>query len=513
MKKTVITLLSGLLAASCLFAQKTEGEYISLREKYTFAPDGSVVYKQHKELRIDSFNALHNLYGETFIVYNPEFQTLTIDACHTERTDGAVTPLPPRALNEVLPSVAADAPAYNHLKEMVITHTGLEPGAVIFLDYTITTRPGFPGAGDVYRKFNEVSPIRDYTLVVEVPAGKELFVSQTLGAKVTKSADGTVHTFKASGIPARITEQNTPVDDVPYIYASLDPGEGAASLFKLLPKEDLSALASKVCAGKSGDRDKMDAIFDWVSGNLASSWIPLRQAGKVRPASEVIASAYGTIEERAALILSLASAAGVKAEPVALFEPGCPPCLQTLSGAMWVKACGKYYSAAGGFSREEDAVRGRYKALTPTGPVAVPEAEEAVNIDREVVLDPKKATEAGDYLVFTIPTAEKGFDTWGTGALTAIRKYPYEVPSVLNEKVTYRISTPKGTIVSKPFEKSLSGPAGTVKVKLAVDGGKAVYSREASFVKTIIPLKEYASFKAQADFLKDEAFRTIVVKK
>ena len=513
MKKTVITLFAGLLAASGLFAQKTEGEFISLREKYTFGADGSVVYKQHKELKINSFYALHNLYGETFIVYNPEYQTLSVDACHTVQVDETVIPLPPNALNEVLPSVAADAPAYNHLKEMVVTHTGLEPGAVIYLDYTITTKPGFPGSGDVFRKFTQVSPIRDYELVVEVPAGKELTLEQTIGAKVSKSADGTVWTVKASGIPARLSEPFAPVDDVPFVYASLNPGEGAASLFKLMPKEDMSALASKICQGKTGDREKMDAISGWVTENLAASWIPLNLAGKVRKPSEVVQTAYGTSEERAALMINLASAAGIQAEPVAIFPPTYPVCLQTLEGALWVKACDRVYSAAGGFSHDASDPAGRARMLTPSGYLPVTKADGKVSVDEDIVLNPNMATEAGDYQVYTIPPARKGFDTWFIRSLNGIRNYPFELPSVLDEKVTYRISVAEGTIVSEPFEKSLSGPAGTVKVKLTVDGNKAVYTREAKFVKTLIPVKEYASFRAQANLLKDDAYRTIVVKK
>ena len=511
MRKTIFTLLSGIMIATGLFAQKTDGEFIALREKYSFGDDGSVVYKQHKELKVNTFYSIHNLYGETFIVYNPEFQRLTVDACHTTQVDGTVIPLPPNALNEVLPSEAADAPAYNHLKEMVVTHTGLEPGAVISLDYTITTKPGFPGAGDIFKRFDDVSPVKDYTLVGEVPSGKELTVRENLGAKVTKAGD--VYTIKASGIPARIFEQNAPVDDVPYIYASANPGEGAGAIFKLLPKEDMSALAAKICEGKTGDKEKMDAIFDWITWNLGFSYIPLEQAGKVRKPSEVVGTAYGTFEEKAALMLNLAEAAGIKAEPMALFQPGCPPCLQTLSGAMWIKACGKLYSAAGGFSRDVSEVTGRYQALTPAGPVAIAEASATVNIDEEVTLDPKRASQAGDYLVFSIPTAREGFDSWRIRSLNASRNYPYELPSILDEKVTYRISAPEGTIVSEPFEKTLSGPAGTVKVKLTVDGNKAVYTREAKFTKGIIPVKEYASFRAQANLLKDEAYRTIVVKK
>ena len=511
MRKTIFTLLSGIMIATGLFAQKSEGEFLVLREKYSFGPDGSVVYKQHKELKVNTFYSIHNLYGETFIVYNPEFQTLSIDGCHTVQADETVIPLPPNALNEVLPSAAADAPAYNHLKEMVVTHTGLEPGAVISLDYTITTKPGFPGSGDIFKRFNDVSPVKDYTLTVEVPAGKELTVKDNMGAKVSR--EGNVYTIKASGIPARIAEPFTPVDDTPYIYASIDPGAGAASLFKLLPKEDMSTLAARICEGKTSDSEKMGAISMWMAENLGMCALPLYQAGKVRKPSDVVRTAYGTFEEKTALMLSLASAAGIDAVPGAMFDYGCPPCLQTLSGSMWIKACGKFYSPAGPFSRDESELAGRLQVLSPEGPVAVPEASAIVNIDEEVTLDPNKAVDAGNYLVFSIPTAFKGFDSWGIRTLNSSRNYPFEIPSTLDEKVTYRITAPEGTIVSEPFVKTLSSPVGTVKVSLTVNGNKALYTREAKFNKTIIPVKEYTSFRSQINLLKDDAYRRIVVKK
>ena len=50
---------------------------------------------------------------------------------------------PENALLEVLPSAAADALAYNGLKEMVVVHTGLELGATIYLDYSVDPRPGY----------------------------------------------------------------------------------------------------------------------------------------------------------------------------------------------------------------------------------------------------------------------------------------------------------------------------------------------------------------------------------
>ena len=96
-----------------------------------------------KELTLFTHAAMNRVYGESFIIYNPEFQTLKIHDSYTRQKDGTIVKTPENALLEVLPSVAADAPAYNGLKEMVVVHTGLELGATIYLDYSVVTRPGY----------------------------------------------------------------------------------------------------------------------------------------------------------------------------------------------------------------------------------------------------------------------------------------------------------------------------------------------------------------------------------
>ena len=74
------------------------------------------------------------------------------------------------AFVEVLPAGAADAPAYNRLKEMVIVHTGLELGATIYLDYSVISKAGYLPAIDVCKPLEESSPIKEYSLTFNLPA-------------------------------------------------------------------------------------------------------------------------------------------------------------------------------------------------------------------------------------------------------------------------------------------------------------------------------------------------------
>ena len=118
--------------------------------------------------------AMNGKYGESFIVYNPEFQKLKINESYTLQKDGNKVVTPENAFVEVLPSCAANAPAYNHLKEMVVVHTGLELGAKIVLDYIVETKAEMCGELDIFSMIKELSPIEDFRLTISVPESKKL---------------------------------------------------------------------------------------------------------------------------------------------------------------------------------------------------------------------------------------------------------------------------------------------------------------------------------------------------
>ena len=108
-------LIIGLLAVVTAMAQP-EAVFDKIVKQYTWNRDGSMIFRYRKELTLNTHFAFNNLYGETFIVYNPEFQTLKINESYTKQADGTVIRTPDNAFNKVLPSFAADAPTYSHSK-------------------------------------------------------------------------------------------------------------------------------------------------------------------------------------------------------------------------------------------------------------------------------------------------------------------------------------------------------------------------------------------------------------
>ena len=138
MKKIKIAILPVLFLLIPVFLsaqnENYDAEYLKLVKEYSLNDDGSFDFHLRKEIKLNTHFAFHRLFGETFIVYNPQFQSLKINECFTVMADGKKVVAPENAFNEVLPGFARDIAAYNHLREMVVTHTGLEVGGVITLD-------------------------------------------------------------------------------------------------------------------------------------------------------------------------------------------------------------------------------------------------------------------------------------------------------------------------------------------------------------------------------------------
>lgn len=111
----------GVLLLTALPAKAaSEAEFGKLAKTYTLHKDGSQEMRVYKELTLFTHAAMNGLYGESFIVYNPAYQELKIHESYTRQKDGKIVKTPENAFVEVLPAAAADAPAYNGLKEMVV---------------------------------------------------------------------------------------------------------------------------------------------------------------------------------------------------------------------------------------------------------------------------------------------------------------------------------------------------------------------------------------------------------
>lgn len=297
---------------------------------YTLNPDGSMDYQYQHELDLHTHYSFNRLYGETFIVYNPKHQKLEVNRSETETAEGKMVASPDNAFNEVLPRFAAGAPPYHHLREMVVTHTGLEKNSTIFVDYTIHSDAGYKPFMMENTVLRESSPVRELVIKVRFPKDKELNY-QLLNAEenLNISNKGEMKEYKwvFEDLDATSKEDNQPEygEHLPRLIFSTARFNEATSWFAGRFSYDVPPSAQTglddILQNRKNRMDSILAIQDMVVNHVNHFNIPLEAKGySLHSNEQVLENNGGTTFEKTVLLASLLKDAGFEAQPLAI-EP------------------------------------------------------------------------------------------------------------------------------------------------------------------------------------------------
>lgn len=324
-----------ILSSSILYSQDEnyDAVYLQLKKEYTLNPDGSMDYRYMKKQKLQTYRAFHNLYGETFIVYHPDFQTLKVNEVYTIMADGKKNPSPVNAFNEVLPGFAANAPAYNKLREMVITHAGTERNAVLNIDYVLHSKKGFYPCLMGNELLCEVEPVKELTFIIRVPSGNKLnysILNSTATPVVTKDGDLEVYTWNFTNIPAISTEDFQKGGNDLYPKILFSTAKDRSGLYKEFLKQasfsyglntDMKNVVATISAENKEKTDIVLKLQEKVVTELRLYPVPQRYTGFTsRTAQETWNSNGGTAIEKAVLLTALLKEAGVEAYPVFMIK-------------------------------------------------------------------------------------------------------------------------------------------------------------------------------------------------
>lgn len=541
-----------------------EAEFKKLIKSWTLNTDGSQEFHYNMELTIYSYLAMRSLYGESFIQYNPEYQTLKINSSYTKQKDGTIVKTPDNAFVEVLPRSAADAPAYNHLKEMVVVHTGLELGATIYLDYTITTKAGYLPGLDIFEPIQQASPIKEYSLSVTVPVDKDLSYSLAnpqVMAKVNVEEGMRTISWKLKNVkPASLAPmQRIESGDMQYLACSTfeTNKEALNYLFGQFDRPEsmpLISLAETLTEGKNTDTEKLQAIHSFIVNDFAHSRLSLSETGyHIRPAEDVIRSAYGTDAELINLLYGLLSAAKIETKVCTAYpvkDPQECSILKAVRLFIQAKADGQTYLLTSGSSKMSeigwtadycdirDLKTGEEVDLTPCSPNLSYDVTMKLS-DKEVVSSIKanipaafvaysdsKATafSAGDknasvsqkenviivnyqttgkvesvpgYYLLCLPDSPAGVAHQPYASFNSTRDCNLFLPYAPNETYTYTIEVPANMELSTPTaEKNISNAAGNCLLSIKQTGNKVEVSRSLKINSNLIKRADYSAFHA-----------------
>lgn len=329
--KRINLIIISLFCINLLFSQNENADaiYEKLVKEYTLETDGSTNYREYKQLKLLTHLSFNRLYGETFIIYNPDYQKLKINDAYTIMADSTKVITPTNAFNEVLPRNAALSATANHLKEMVVTHTATEIGATIFLDYTLTSAKGFlPGLmGNVL--IQESSPVNALEIRVKVPSDLELtyqMVGLRTAPEISIAGNQKVFTWKFNGLPASPKEsfQGKYQPSAPRLLFTTATGIAESiswitnqPAFDLKINEEMKAWVDTIRNQQVDEIKTLMAIQKAVVENVVyERYNPAWMAYRSRTPEQVWKSNGGNKLEKSLLLASLLKQAGFNAVPV-----------------------------------------------------------------------------------------------------------------------------------------------------------------------------------------------------
>lgn len=476
---------TGVFAAS-------EAEYGKVSKSWTVQEDGGIEYRYGMELTLFTHTAMNNTYGESFIVYNPNYQEVKIHSSYTRQKDGTIIKTPENAFVEVLPGFATNAAAYNHLVEMVVVHTGLELGATIYLDYSIQTKPGYYPALDVNELLQETSPVKEYHVSLSVPENRTIsWQLYSSFAKAVERKDSGYKTISWTlrNIPASSRESFLAAnkDNIPRLVASSFASQQEslkvlADRFTASDALEPQTFAEFITEGVNGKDEKLKIIHQYVVNELGTSMVALEHTGyTIRNGEAVVRSAYGTVAEKTQLLNFMLNKVGIESTVVAVYpatldKDACGlKSIKSLAVKVVVEGKEQYLSAT---SMEPSAIPlrgGLDKLYTIKGEELIVPATPVV-IKENVEIDLSVADAKNGFVVCNLPAVSSGIDTWSMNTLSSKRNELLEIPSLLQEEVVYSITLPPGMqlkskagtlVINKPFGKftqSVTEKAGKVEV-------------------------------------------------
>lgn len=490
-----ITLFLSFLMITAFAFAGSEAEYKKISKAWSLHADGSQEYRFGMELTLFTHTAMNSTYGESFILYNPKYQKLKIHASYTKQVDGTLVETPENAFVEVLPRWAANAPAYNHLKEMVVVHTGLELGATIYLDYSIITQPGYYPALDIQERLQETSPVKEYTVSVSVPENTPL--NRNLYASSVKATESRSNGTKKvqwtlRNIPASSRESFLPQngEGIPCLLATTyNSQEEALSVLqkRLIQGLKLEAKgnAEYITENATTETEKAAIIQNHIVNNMSTTAIPLEQTGyATRCCDDVLRSAYGTLAEKTQLLAVMLQAVGIPCEIIAIYpanlkQEACG--LKAIKGlALKATIEGKeHYLSAASLAPSTIPQRGSLDRLYTLSGEAFEVTTQPIVIKEKKAITLKADQAKNGYIVYTLPPHATEIDTWSINRLNSKRNNLFELPSLIDEEIIYTLHIEEGMKLQTPVESfTINKPFGSYSQTIQQEGNTIEVKRK-----------------------------------
>ena len=452
MKKIILTLITAVFAITAMAQTQPDAEYNLIRRSYKVNNDGSMDIRYRKEIKLLRNRAItaYADKGETFISYNPAFESLTINECYTLMADGTKVTTPQNAFILQLPSECTDCGRLNDIREMAIVHTALEYNCTIVLDYTLHRNSSL-----LVERFNlnQDCPVKRYEIrYADGHTQIEHNLPQTVNDPYMPARKGYDVEFQLGEKPVYTTETSLP----------------AATLLLANLK-------------KSNSKDYIVAIRDWVVDYVHLNPVdPARVNYAMTPAHDVFESNCGTAVDKTGLLAALLNEAGFKAsivdESINVFGDRPLEVEVTLEGKTY-----------------------RLSATQKSPLLTEAEKADAANVasapiylERKLDWTPESLSDG--YVRITLPNEKEGLHI-DPALLTPSRNSDLQA-SVRPEYYHYTMELPKGaTMLGGDVNIEYTNAVGSINIIIKQKKNRLLITRSLRLRKAVITKSEYPAFR------------------
>ena len=261
--------------------------------------------------------------GQAYFAYSSQLEDLRIDYFKTIKKDGMQVSVDASKFFDVASPITQAAPVFSDLKMKGVASPNLAVGDAIEYRITKTVRtPLKPGDFWAMHFATRTAVVDSEVVTLDVPADRHLLfrADSKFPYKTVEQNGRRMYRWEVSNpAPRKLSDQ----PEKPLFSAStLSDWKQVGEWYRTLQAgrtevtPEIRALAEKLTAGKNTAREKLEAIYTYVSESVRYVAIHFGIGGfQAHAASDVLRNGYGDCKDKQGLFSALLEAVGLKAYP------------------------------------------------------------------------------------------------------------------------------------------------------------------------------------------------------
>lgn len=327
-KFTIFFCMIGLVACHSNQSIKDEYKdadavYLSLQKEYTLNMDGSEVYKYSKKMKLQSYAAFNNLYGDSHIIYNSKYQNVIVNKSTTKNTVESVES-GDNAINDIYPFSHNHSAFYSSLRDKVVSHLGTELGCTIDFDYTLNTSNEM--RSEMYENIliPQDAPSSNTKIIINIPSNADLnyqLFNSDVAPTIVENEGVKTYTWVFKNVDAIVKEPNISKfrKDLPRLVFSTYTDKSITDDICSHIKSDTSNFAKTFC--EKYKLKNTNDVYNYVLNNIALNSFNLKTASyTIRDPKEILKVGDATAYEKAFLMQALLKGININSDVLVSFN-------------------------------------------------------------------------------------------------------------------------------------------------------------------------------------------------